>query len=223
VVLLGAGAIVWGARLGDFNMFHVFYGGIAVFATPVAAVAVRMLWGRLRDAHHVRLAFGVLVLCVIQLELGVALGVSRLQGFGPDDYEPISVSLLGAIRQLPPDARLAYACRPAREASFQSPALLSIDAHTGRRVVPMCFEQDFFSTVIGATPSVQAPSAFFRWAPQRALYPDAEAHPTSAAVAAFLKGHGINYIYADTAHPNSLVAGAIPIATSGGGQVLRVP
>jgi hypothetical protein len=223
VVLLGAGAIVWGARLGDFNMFHVFYGGIAVFATPVAAVAARTLWGRLRETHHVRLAFGVLVLCVIQLELGVQGGVLRLGGFAPRDNERISVSLLGAIRQLPSDARLAYACRPFEEVSFGSPALLSIDAHTGRRVVPMCFQADSFSTLIGAKPSAQVPNAFLKWAPQRTLYPDASADPSSAAGAVFLKDSGIDYIYADARHPNSLVGDAIPIASSGEGQVLMVP
>ena len=38
--LLVAGTLVWGARLADFNTFHLFYGGLAVFAAPVAAVAV---------------------------------------------------------------------------------------------------------------------------------------------------------------------------------------
>jgi hypothetical protein len=224
VVLLVAGAIAWGARLGDITMFHVFYGGIAVFATPVAAVAVWMLLERLREKQHLRLAFGLVVVCVIQLELGVVTGILRLQQFGPHiDQEPISVSLLGAIRQLPPDARLAYACRPFDEAGFADPSLLSIDAHTGRRVVPMCFEANFFSTLLGAQRSVQVPNATFRWAPQRTLYPDAEADPSSAAVAAFLKDNGIDYIYADARHPNSLVADAVPIATSGEGQVFRIP
>jgi hypothetical protein len=182
-----------------------------------------MLWGRLRETQHLRLAAGVIVVCVIQLELGVATGILRLQEFGPHAYEPISVSLLAAIRQLPPDAKLAYACGPFEEVSFADPRLLSIDAHTGRRVVPMCFEAEFLTTLIGAQPSLQVPNAFFKWAPQRTLYPDAAADPSSADVAAFLKDNGIGYIYADAAHPNSLVADAVPIATSGDRQVLRVP
>jgi hypothetical protein len=223
VVLLVAGAIAWGARLGDFNMFHVFFGGIAVIATPVAASAVRTLWEHLRKMQHLRLAAFVVVLCVVQLEAGVVTGMLRLQQFGPHDYEPISLGLLSAITQLPAGAKLAYACRPLEEVGFGDPRLISIEAHTGRRVVPMCFEADTLSTLVGSQPSVQVPNPFFNRAPQQTLYPDATAHPSSAAVAAFLKDHAIDYIYADTTHPNSLVANAVPIATSGDAEVLRVP
>jgi hypothetical protein len=165
----------------------------------------------------------VVLLCAVQLELGVVLGAVRLQLSGPQDYPPISVSLLGAIRELPADAKLAYACHPFEEIWFGNPRLLSIDAHTGRRVVPMCFAAEVLSTLIGAPRSAQVPNASFAQAPQRALYPDAGAHPSSAAVVAFLKDHGIEYIYADAMHPNSLVADAVPIARSGDAEVLRVP
>jgi len=67
------------------------------------------------------------------------------------------------------------------------------------------------------------PAAGFALAPQSKLYPDAETLPSSAAVATFLKAHGIDYIYTDMQHPNWLVADAVPIATSGAGQILRVP
>ena len=50
-----------------------------------------------------------------------------------------------------------------------------------------------------------------------------EARPSSAAVAAFLKDHGIDYIYADARHPNSLVDDAILVAKSGAAEILRVP
>ena len=53
--------------------------------------------------------------------------------------------------------------------------------------------------------------------------PDAAAAPSSAAVAAFLMANGIDYIYADAAHPDSLVADAGPIALSGDFQLLRLP
>jgi hypothetical protein len=223
MALLVAGAVVWGARLGEFTMFYFYFAGIAVFGTPVAAVAVRTLWERLRATRHRRVAAGLLILCIVQLEIGVVTGLVRLQGFGPYDYEPISISLLGAIRQLPPDARLAYSCEPFDEVAFATPRLLSIDAHTGRRVVPMCFEAEFPNTLIGAAPSTQVASQFFRGAPQSALYPDAAARPSSAAVGAFLRDHGIDYIYADAGHPNSLVDDAVPIATSGDAEVLRLP
>jgi hypothetical protein len=42
-------------------------------------------------------------------------------------------------------------------------------------------------------------------------------------VVAFLKRHGIDYIYADGRHPNTLVPDALSIATSGHGEVLQVP
>ena len=221
--LLVVGAIGWGARLGDFTMFYLFFAGIAVFATPVAAVAVRVLWEHLRATKHLALAAGLVALCLIQLELGAVNGTLRLQLFGPNTDEPIPLSLLDEIRQLPADAKLAYSCRPLEEVGFATPRLLSVDAHTGRRIVPMCFEAETLSALNGAPLSDQVENLFFPWAPQRALYPNAAARPSSAAVAAFLKDHGIGYIYADALHPNSLVDGAIPIATSGEGRVLRVP
>jgi hypothetical protein len=55
------------------------------------------------------------------------------------------------------------------------------------------------------------------------LYPNATARPSPAEVAAFLKAHGIHYIYADGRHPNSLVPEAILTAASGDQQVLRIP
>ena len=51
-LVLVTGAVVWGALLGDFTTFHLFFGGIAVFATPVAAVAVWRVWLRLRATGH---------------------------------------------------------------------------------------------------------------------------------------------------------------------------
>jgi hypothetical protein len=224
VALLVVGAIAWGTRLGDFNMFHVFFGGIAVFATPVAAVAAWILFERLRKRRQLRLAFGAAIVCGIQLAVGVASVTVRLQEFGPRLHnEPVSTALLESIRQLPPDAKLAYACRPLEEISFADTSLLSIDAHTARRVVPMCFQADVFSTQNGVWPSAQVPTAGFTLAPQSILYPDADANPSSEAVAVFLKIHGIDYIFADQRHPNSLVPDAVPIAASDHGEVLRVP
>ena len=52
-------------------MFYFFFAPVAVFATPVAAIAIWRLLQRLGETQHRRLVFGVVVLCVIQLELGV--------------------------------------------------------------------------------------------------------------------------------------------------------
>jgi hypothetical protein len=223
VVLLGA--IAWGALLGEFNTFYVFFGGIAVFGTPLAAAAVARVLERLQRTRRHKLAVLLIALCVVQLSYGVAIaGIPKLQISGPlPNTEPIPVSLLSAIRQLPSDARLAYACRPPGEATFAQPQLVSIDVHTGRRVVPMCFQADVASSLIGGEWSPQVPNASFQWAPQREIYPEAAARPSSATVAAFLKDHGIHYIYADAKHPNSLVGDAEPIAASGDFEVLRVP
>ena len=224
LALLVAGAIAWGARLGDFTMFYLFFGGIAVLATPVAVIAVRALWERLRVTRHMKLAAAVVVLCVIQLEWGAWNSTLRMQQFGPSgSIEPIPVSLLDAIRRLPPDAELAYSCSPYSEISFGVPELLTIDAHAGRRVVPICFNAEVLSTLSGAEPSETEPNLYFASAPQRVLYPDPSSDPSSASVSAFLKEHGIGYIFADAQHPNTLVDDAIPIASSGDAMVLKVP
>ena len=87
----------------------------------------------------------------------------------------------------------------------------------------MCFEADFFGQLVGGQKSADIENPLFVRAPQRTLYPDATAQPSPAAVAAFLKANGIDYIYADTMHPNALVPDAIPVITSGTVQVLRLP
>jgi len=110
--LLVAGTLVWGARLGDFNTFHLFYGGLAVFGTPVAAVAVWSIWRRLRATGHVRLAIAVLVLCGTQLEFGALFGIGRLGLFGPGDHAPVPLSDPGR-HQEPASGRQARVRLPA--------------------------------------------------------------------------------------------------------------
>ena len=60
------------------------------------------------------------------------------------------MSVLQAIGQLPADAKLAYACQSLEEISFVNSKLLGIDAHTDRRIVPMCFEADVLGPLFGA-------------------------------------------------------------------------
>ncbi len=221
IVVLGA--LAWGARLGDFTMFYLFFTGIAVFATPIGAIAAWRLWERLRATKHLMLAAGLVVLALVQLEVGAVTGLLHLQLFGPNTYEPISVGLLESIKLLPADAKLAYACHPLEETGFGTPRLVSIDAHTSRRVVPMCFEAETLSALNGAALSDQLENLYFATAPQRALYPDAAASPSPTEVAAFLKANGIDFIYADPRHPNTLVPDAPVIATSGNAKVLAIP
>jgi len=221
VALVAIGAILWGARLGDLNMAHLFFGAIAVFATPVAAVAVWSIWLRLRATGHVRLGAAMLVFCVAQLEFGVGLGIIRLQVYGPGSYPPVPIDTLGAIRNLPSGAKVAYACRRFEEAAFWASQLASLDAHTGRPFVPMCFQAETYPALFGRQLSPDVASPLFELAPQRTLYIDSKAVPSSMELATFLKDHGIDYIYADALHPNSLVPDAVPIAP--GSSILRVP
>jgi hypothetical protein len=224
-IALVFGAVVWGARLGDFNMFHVYFGGLVVFGTPVAAAAVVALWREAQVNGRRRAATAMFVLCGVQLGLGGGIAVVRLQlGFGPMDYQPIPLEVLDAIERLPMDAKLAYSCGATEEAAFGDPILGSIDAHTGRPVVPMCFHAEIFTWLItGNDNSTEVANPYFELAPQRTLYPDSKVRPSAATVTAFLKRHGIAYIYADTAHPNRLVPEAVPLATSGTIQLLRIP
>jgi hypothetical protein len=222
-VLLVAGALIWGARLGDFNTFHLFYGGLAVFATPCAAIAVWSIWLRLRSTPYRRFAMALLVVALVQIEIGIGLSTSRLQEFGPGPLTPVSSRTLATIQSLPQDAKLAYACLETEENAFWNARLISLYAHTGRPVIPMCFEAEFFANLLGVPLSADAPSPLFEWAPQRILYPDSRARPSPELVSAFLKANGIDYIYADAVHPNTLVPNAIPVAMSDETQILQLP
>jgi hypothetical protein len=220
--LVAAGAIAWGLRFAVFDMFHVFFAGVVVFAIPVSAVAIWMLWTHLRSSGRLRLAASLMVFSVVQLELGAIPAMTRLQLFGSTTYPPISLDVLAAIESLPPDAKLAYSCRQDEEFAFSTPALVSIYAHTGRRVVPMCYELDFWSSMIGADSAVRPENPFFKYIPQHELFTDRTTVPSPSSIAAFLKDHGIGYIYADAEHPNWLVPSAHPIASHGSVVVLRI-
>jgi hypothetical protein len=221
-VIVVAGALVWGALLAEIYTSYLFLGGIAVFAMPAAVVAVWRIWLHLRARRrYMRIAF--IALCVLQLELDVAFSIGGLQVSGLGSYPPVPLAILTEIASLPADATLAYGCRPSEEIGFWDPRLVSLDAHTGRHVVPVCFQNEVFALMTGGAPTTDDPGVSFKWAPQHTIYPDSGARPTAASVAAFLKAHGIQYIYADALHPNSLVTDAIPISTSGDTQVLQIP
>ena len=163
-------------------------------------------------------------------ELGITIAdgsvwLSIGQGllFGGEDHVPVPLTILAAIEQLPADAKLAYGCLPAEEAAFWDAQLLGLDAHTGRRVIPMCFESETFGAMTGTPNSTSVASPLFVSAPQRALYPAWDSKPSPADITAFLKANGIDYIYVDKVHPNTLVPDAVPVATDGESQVLRIP
>ena len=66
-------------------------------------------------------------------------------------------------------------------------------------------------------------SPLFAAAPQRELYPSAETNPSPEAVVAFLREHGIGYIYQDAVHSATLVPDAIEVFADGDFRLLRVP
>lgn len=215
-------AVGWGAGLADYNMFHVFFGAIAVFLTPMAAAAVWTLSIHLRAQGRVRLAAAVVIVAIAQMELAISPTIIRLEGVRPSGYNPIPVSVLAAIQSLPPDAKLAYSCQQDEEFTFSDPRLSTIYAHTGRRIVPMCFEEDVLSSLNGGSPSAGVENPLFRHAPQRVLFPDPTAYPSPASIRAFLEHHAIAYVYADDKHPNVLVPDAVPLIAEGGVVVLRI-
>jgi hypothetical protein len=221
--LVGAGAVFWGARLGEFTAFHAFYGAIGVFVAPIAAVAIWSLWRHLGATRQIGAKAVLGGLITAQLAFGGAAGVLRLQEFGAIRYPPIPLGILDAIRALPPDAKLAYSCKQTEEIGFGTPQLLSIDAHTSRRVIPMCFAAEKLSAMVGARESDLVPSLYFVGSPQRDLYPSPTSRPSGAEIERFLKDHGIHYIYADTRHPNALVPDAVTVAEVDGARIMRIP
>jgi hypothetical protein len=223
VLLVVVGAVIWGARLADLNMFYVFFAGVAMFLAPVAVASLWFLAVRARSNGRRALSLAMVTLLVAQLLVGTVAAALRLQGFGPGAYDPVPVSLLDAIRGLPGDAKVAYACTPTAEISIWTPRLLSIDAHTGRRVVAMCFQSDTLGTLIGAPRDPTVMSPLFASAPQRELYPTADATPSAEAVAAFLADHGIDYIYQDAVHTHTLVPWAVEVYRDGEFRLLQVP
>jgi hypothetical protein len=206
-----AGAVVWGARLADFNTFHIFYGAVAALLTPVSVAVALAAIAAARRRGMSRIATLGLVLLLTQAAIGIGTVGFRLYAFGPGAYAPIPTQTLEGMRALPAGSKMAYACAAFENFAFWDAGLIAIDAHTGIQMVPMCFQADAQRTLLGREADVGIPSSFFEQAPQRALYPDAVTKPTSAEIRRFLVTHGIGYIYSDAAHPNTLVSDATPV------------
>ena len=221
MAILVAGAIGWGLRDGDFDQYYLFFAAITVYVAPAAAVGLWSVWVELRASRHRIATVAVMLLCIGQMELGATIALHRVVQFGAGTGE-VPLELLDAVRDLPAGASVAYACKPFEETTYSTPNLLGLAAYSGHAMIPMCFEVDRFGVMAGAEPSSDRPNTD-SWAPQRVLYPNAAAHPSSQETAAFLIAHGIRYIYADGTFPNTLVDEVIPIKASGSYQLLRVP
>jgi hypothetical protein len=217
-----AGALAWGARLADFNTFHLFYGAIAVVLTPisVAAALTAIDAARRRDWSH--LASLGLVVVLLQTAIGIGTVGFRLYSFGPGAYAPVPLQALDAIRALPPGSKMAYACAEFENFAFWDGGLIAIDAHAGVPMVPMCFQADAQRPLLGQEADVNVPSVFFEHAPQQSLYPDATSKPTTAEVHRFLLANGVDYIYSDGAHPNTLIPDATPVYSRGDITIFKV-
>ena len=86
----------------------------------------------------------------------------------------------------------------------------------------MCFQAETFGLMTGTpiSPDVPKPVVPLGSAARRSIR-TRRRQPSPADVAAFMKANGIDYIYVDALHPNTLVPDAIPIATSGDTRLLR--
>ncbi len=202
------GAVAWGVLVGDLNTFHLLFGPVVALLTPMSIAVV--LW-YLRHARRERrrvTAIALLVLTLGQTVVAGLIALVQLPAFGPLDYPPTPSSAIAALRALPAGAKAAYACSPTENFAPWDSSLVSIDAHTGVAMVPMCFMADRPRRILGRELDPSIPSPFFRVAPQRSLYPDVGALPDEPAVRAFLAQNGIGYIYADRVHVNALVPDA---------------
>ena len=217
------GALIWGARLADFNAFHIYFGTVAVLLTPVAVVALVVAAMGARDHGRRRLASALIVVLFGQGAIGIGATIQRLYEFGPGHYKPVPVEALDYIRRLPVGAKLAYSCSVQEEVAAWDARLISLTAHTGQTVVPMCFQADVFGPQLGLAPDPSKENPFFARAPQRQLYPAADSRPSSEAILGFLQANGIGYIYEDADHPNLLVSAARTLFRSGHVSILAVP
>lgn len=208
---VAAGAVGWGIRVSDLNSFHLFFGAIATALTPISIIVVLIALHHLRGQGRTKGALALLTLMVVQTSISALLVVVQLQRFGPGRFPPISTATLATIREMATGSKMAYACEPLENVAPWDASLIAIDAHTGARMVPMCFMADVQRDLLERPldPTIESP--YFRHAPQRALYPTADARPATVDVRRFLAVNGIDYIYADAAHPNRLVPDAEPI------------
>jgi hypothetical protein len=217
------GAIVWGARLGDFNMFYVFFAAVTVFGVPAAAIGIWSLVSRSRRARFTRVALLLSIIAVLQVEVGIGTVVLRLQQFGAGRYDPVPVQVLAAIRELPPPAKVAYRCANNEEISYWVPRLLAIGVRGDHPIIPLCFETDSFSELTGGTRDPATASPLFLSAPQLDLFPSPSANPRPDDVAAWMRAQGIEYIYADLRHPNTLVPEAHVVTQVGDFALFELP
>lgn len=223
VLAVALGALSWGVMVSDLNTFHLFFGTIVTVLTPALAIASVALLHRARKSGRNLLASVVLAAVLGQTVLSALFAGLQLRSFGPLAYPPTPVPALAALRSLGPDAKAAYSCSAIENFAPWDASLVSLDAHTSVRMIPMCFIADRARRILGRSldPTIESP--YFRNAPQRHLYTSADANPSADEITSFLRANGVAYIYSDAAHPNLLLPGATPIFVEGGVTIFRIP
>lgn len=216
------GAVVWGARLGDFTSFHAFFGPLAVYTTPAALVALALLVVHVSRRRRTA-AVALKAFLAVYLAMGGVTTLLRLQEFGFSPTNSMPTAILEEVARLPEGSAVAYQCGAESELAFWNPRLVSIDAYTGRHVVTLCFQSEIFPVLTGTPVDGKTISPLFRFAPQREIFPAAGVIPSENVVVDWMRRQGIGYIYADENHPNTIVPNAVVIARVDSFSLSRIP
>ena len=216
-------ALAWGVLVADLNMFHVFFGALVTILTPIAVLAALSLLTRAREGGRRSVATILLVAILGQSTIAAVLVGVQLRALGTLGYDPTPVAALARLQQLPRGSKAAYGCDPLENFAPWDYGLISIEAHTGVRLVPMCFMADRGRRLLGRELDSSVESPFFRLVPQRDLYPATTARPSDRDVDLFLRSNGIGFVYADGSHPELLSVTADPVFREGSVTLHALP
>lgn len=214
-------AAYWGWAYPALNSFHVFFGTVLLVLTPTATFAVVAMIALARRRQRHLLAQALLVLLLAQVCLQAVVAAPRLHSnTGP--LPPVPRGVLDAVARLPADARIAYSCGPADEFAPWTPRLGTITVHTGRVLMPLCFMADPTPPLLAdrpIDPTVASPFV----GPAQSLFSSPTDAPTADAILAFMRRHGIGFVYVDAQHPDRLALGGPTVHAEGDTTIYRVP
>ncbi len=221
-IAAAAAALYWGWAYPALNSFHIFFGTLLLVLTPIATFALVAMIALARHQHRRSLAHAILVILLVQVCLNAIVAAPRLIS-NAGHLPPVPLGVLEAVRALPADARIAYSCDPVDEFAPWTPKLGTITAHTGRILMPVCYMADPTLPLLANRPiDPDIPSPFTGPA-QQSLFTSAATVPTTDAIRAFLRQHGIGYVYVDAQHPDRLALGGPAVHTEGDVTIYRVP
>jgi len=223
LIATGTAAVAWGALVSDLNTFHLFFGAVAAILTPVAIVAALSFLAEARRARRVVTSTLILTAVLGQATFGAIQAGVVLRALAPADGAATPVRVLANLRELPAGSKVAYGCEPLENFAAWDYSLISIEAHSGVSLIPMCFMADRARRLLARELDPSIASPFFGITPQRQLYPRRAARPSDEAVETFLREHGISYIYTDASHTDTLVPSAERLFRDGGVTIYRLP